>query len=331
MKTKTYTIQTKLADETGQFSAVLGTFGQIDGDGDVLMPGAFGRQKANVLPCHDWSAVPIGRAEVFETSTEVQAHGQLNLAIQQGRDWHSWLQFDMTHGEPKQEWSFGFDVLEESRGEFNGDRVRFLEKLKIHEISPVVKAAGVDTRTLSVKERGLPKHMRDSLNAIRLLTEYRRSQEQIRSIEQRALTSQLYQDYLQIKDDYLTCHYLKLADSSVIPEQERELAAWVVESVATELGIVTPPIIWFSPESSKERELRQEFGAVLEGIQADREIWGAARDAEIWLDSGLTGGDLAATACHETLHVAYPNLSEDEVLGFEARFMATWDEFGGIA
>jgi hypothetical protein len=50
-----------------------------------------------------------------------------------------------------QEWSYGYDVIDSDRGDFEGQQVRFLKKLKVHEVSPVLLGAGVNTRTLSVK------------------------------------------------------------------------------------------------------------------------------------------------------------------------------------
>ncbi|WP_433233731.1 hypothetical protein [Actinomadura nitritigenes] len=41
--------------------------------------------------------------------------------------------------------------MEYSFGEFKGQRVRFLDSVKVHEVSPVLLGAGVGTRTLSAK------------------------------------------------------------------------------------------------------------------------------------------------------------------------------------
>jgi len=48
-------------------------------------------------------------------------------------------------------WSYGYDVAEESRGEFQGKRVRFLKRVNVHEASPCLRGSGPTTRTLSAK------------------------------------------------------------------------------------------------------------------------------------------------------------------------------------
>src|SRR5207247_2620689 len=59
----------------------------------------------------------------------------------------------------KQEWSYGFDVLE--KGEMTPELeqlgvARVLKKLKVHEVSPVLLGAGVDTRTVATKDIPAP-------------------------------------------------------------------------------------------------------------------------------------------------------------------------------
>ncbi len=50
-----------------------------------------------------------------------------------------------------QEWSYGYDPVEYSFGEFEEQQVRFLNKLKVHEVSPVLLGAGIGTRLLTAK------------------------------------------------------------------------------------------------------------------------------------------------------------------------------------
>jgi phage head maturation protease len=50
-----------------------------------------------------------------------------------------------------QEWSYGFDILKESYGEFDDRSVRFLEALDVHEVSPVMLGAGIGTHTTAIK------------------------------------------------------------------------------------------------------------------------------------------------------------------------------------
>ena len=147
--------QVKQLEGDGTGSAVFATLNVVDKDGDVTEPGAFGKQAVVIVPTHDWSSVPLGKGSTREVGDEAIVDFKLNLDSPTAKEWHSALKFDLDEGPQKQEWSYGFDILEESRGEFEGDPVRFLKSLRIHEVSPVLVGAGVNTRTLTMKEKGI--------------------------------------------------------------------------------------------------------------------------------------------------------------------------------
>ncbi len=139
------------ADHAGSGTAHIATLNVVDHDGDVTLPGAFGTQHTKMLPAHDWSHVPIGKAKIHEDGDKVLADFSLNLDIESARDWHAALKHDLASDPPLQEWSYGFGVIEASFGDFEGQEVRFLKKLKVREISPVLVGAGVGTHTVAVK------------------------------------------------------------------------------------------------------------------------------------------------------------------------------------
>ena len=58
-------------------------------------------------------------------------------------------------GSPVQEWSYGYDVLDADQQQREGRPVQVLKKLKVDEISPVVRGAGVGTGTISIKSAEL--------------------------------------------------------------------------------------------------------------------------------------------------------------------------------
>lgn len=151
MESKSFSL--KAIDDKGSGSAVIATLGVIDRDGDVILPGAFSEQTVVVLPAHDSRSVPLGKAVVSELGNEAIARFKFNQEVQVGKDWFSHLKFDLSEGQPVQEWSFRFDPIDESQGEFEGQKVRFLKKLKLVEVSPVLVGAGIDTRTLQIKAR----------------------------------------------------------------------------------------------------------------------------------------------------------------------------------
>jgi HK97 family phage prohead protease len=131
--------------------AVFATTGVIDHDGDVTLPGAFGEQHAAFLFAHNARDLVLGKAQIHEEGNEAVARIKINREIERAREVHSMLKFDMEHGEPLQEFSYGFDPVSYSHGEHEGRKVRFLEKLKVHEVSPVLLGAGLGTHTRSVK------------------------------------------------------------------------------------------------------------------------------------------------------------------------------------
>lgn len=126
------------------------TLNVVDSDGDVTLPGAFGNQTVRMQPYgHDTWALPIGKGAIREEGDAAIADLQINLEI--GQQAYSALKFDMEHGPPAIEWSYVFDILEEERGKFDGQDVRFLKGLRVHSVDPVFLGAGVNTGTLSVK------------------------------------------------------------------------------------------------------------------------------------------------------------------------------------
>lgn len=154
MEIKRYQGEVKQVDGEGSGLAVIATLNVIDKDEDVIVPDAFGNQESHIVPAHNWGSVPLGKARIREQGAEAIAELHFNLNSATASEWHSALKFDFENGErPLMEWSFGFDVLKESRGDFEGRDVRFLEQLKVIEVSPVLLGAGENTRTLTLKSR----------------------------------------------------------------------------------------------------------------------------------------------------------------------------------
>lgn len=159
MQVKTFRGEVKSLDE-GTVQFVVATLNDIDKDGDVTLPGFFGKQHTVMVPVHDWNHVPIGKGHVYEQGDEAIAEVKLNLDIPAARDWHSALKFDMANPPALQEYSYGYTVLDGGAeyGDFKGRRVRYLKArpdgtpgVDVHEVSPVLLGAGNGTRTLGVK------------------------------------------------------------------------------------------------------------------------------------------------------------------------------------
>lgn len=155
MLRKNYEAEVKRIDAEGKGVAVIATLNVIDSDGDVTQPGAFGvGQTVPIVPAHDWQHVPIGKGTIREEGNEALFDFQLNMKLGFARAWYEHLKFDLETPPAKQQWSYGFSIPTGGSevGEFAGQRVRRLKRLKVHEVSPVIAGAGIDTRTLALKQ-----------------------------------------------------------------------------------------------------------------------------------------------------------------------------------
>lgn len=172
-KLKAFTPVIKAVGDDGTATIVIATLNEIDSDGDVTLPGFFGKQDVVVLPAHDRFSVPLGKGRIYEDGDEAIAEVAFNLDIAAARDWHSAIKFDSEHPPSLQEYSYGFRVLPggAKSGDFGGRRVQFLQPkadgtpgADVYEVSPVLKGAGIGTRTLAVKALKQPNsEIRDAL------------------------------------------------------------------------------------------------------------------------------------------------------------------------
>ena len=137
--------------DKGLVVARFATFNVVDHDGDVTPAGAFGEQKALILYQHQRSEPPIGRSEIYEEKDAALARLVFNLKMARGREVFESVKMS----DELQEYSYGYDVVKARYGNFKtskGEReVRFLEKLKVGEVSPVLVGSGIDTGTVDIK------------------------------------------------------------------------------------------------------------------------------------------------------------------------------------
>ncbi len=168
MSTKSFRPAFKNVGDQGTATFVVATLNEVDKDGDVTLPGFFGKQHVTMVPVHDWNHVPIGKGLLYEDGDEVLCDVKFNLKIPAAKDWYEAVKFDFENPPSLAQYSYGFDVLEggQKSGYHNGRNVRFLQPkdngtpgVKVHEVSPVLVGAGSNTRTLAVKSRkggGMP-------------------------------------------------------------------------------------------------------------------------------------------------------------------------------
>lgn len=150
----TKSLRVEIKDEAkGLVKAVFSTFNVIDSDRDVTPPGAFEDGAPVVISQYghtSWEGeLPVGKGTIRQTSKEAIFEGQFFMNTDHGKN--AFLTVKELSDAGLQEWSYGFDAIDYSFGEFEGQKVRFLNKLKVFEVSPVLRGAGVGTRTLSAK------------------------------------------------------------------------------------------------------------------------------------------------------------------------------------
>lgn len=154
MQTKNLTV-TEMG-ETGKGLAILARLSEVDHDGDTYEKGAFswkgGEQWCALIHHHDRYQMPFGKARIYEDGDIAYAELHLNLDTQAGRDWHKALLFDISTGKSVQEYSYGFDVVDADFQVRGDSRVRVLKRLDVHEVSTVLRGAGRNTGTVSMKE-----------------------------------------------------------------------------------------------------------------------------------------------------------------------------------
>ncbi|MCI2421502.1 HK97 family phage prohead protease [Saccharopolyspora sp. K220] len=151
MDTKRLHVEVKDADDRGEVTAVFSTFNVKDSDQDVTLPSAFQDGAPALISAYghtSWTGLlPVGKGTITTTSTEAVFQGQFFMDTQHGADTFRTVK----HTGELQEWSYGYDPVEFSYGDHEGERVRFLKQVKVHEVSPVMLGAGVGTRTLAAK------------------------------------------------------------------------------------------------------------------------------------------------------------------------------------
>jgi HK97 family phage prohead protease len=135
----------------GLVSAVFSTFDTIDSDGDVTKAGAFSDGAEVVISAYgheSWKGrLPVGKGVIRAGANDAVLDGQFFMETTAGRETFEVVKQLGSLGQ----WSYGYDAVKYSFGEHDAMRVRFLEELKVHEVSPVLVGAGVNTRTLSAK------------------------------------------------------------------------------------------------------------------------------------------------------------------------------------
>ncbi|MDA3624259.1 HK97 family phage prohead protease [Saccharopolyspora sp. WRP15-2] len=138
----------------GEVEAVFSRFGVRDHDGDVTLKEAFTHGHPVKISAYNhgsWEgSLPVGKGQIEVHDDRAVLKGRFFLNTTAGRETFEVVKELGELGE----WSYGFTVADFEQGEFEGKSARFLKKLNVYEVSPVLKGAGIGTQTLSVKSQG---------------------------------------------------------------------------------------------------------------------------------------------------------------------------------
>lgn len=141
----------RLDEHTGELECVFSTLGVRDHDGDITLPGAIKNGQEVALSQYGhaiWEGgLPVGKGTITADDREATFTGQVFMDIPTARD--TFLAIKGMGA--RQEWSYGFIVLDSENGEHNGERGHLLKSLEVFEVSPVLRGAGIGTRTTSAK------------------------------------------------------------------------------------------------------------------------------------------------------------------------------------
>lgn len=145
----------EIKDEaTGEIEAIIATFGVIDRDGDIVQKGSIPEGSVVAISEYGHSAVfgeaPVGKGVVVIDGNKAIVKGQLFMDMPEAKKTLSVLK-----GMGKdQQWSWGFRVLGSevpSEDQRKQGAYRIITKTETFEASPVLRGAGIGTRTLSAK------------------------------------------------------------------------------------------------------------------------------------------------------------------------------------
>jgi hypothetical protein len=156
----------------GRVSAVFSSFNVRDHDGDVTLPGAFEEGSSVIISSYNhtsWGGSrPVGKGVIRTTRSEAVVDGQFFMDTTDGRETFAVVKELAEDG--LGEWSYGFEVLESEPGKHDGVPVKFLKRVRVFEVSPVLRGSGIATRTLLAKSRDVQDD--DEQAQARVLVEY---------------------------------------------------------------------------------------------------------------------------------------------------------------
>ncbi len=166
MNTKTFTNVTIKDADQGSVEALFSVFDVLDSDGDIVRKGAFTEGAPVVISAYghkSWEGLlPVGKGTITETADGAVLKGQFFMDTAHGRD--AFLTVKALSEDDLQEWSYSLENVTAHRETVDGKNVRVIEKVgSVKEVSPVLRGANSQTRTLAMKSR---KQLHSSINSL---------------------------------------------------------------------------------------------------------------------------------------------------------------------
>jgi hypothetical protein len=152
-------LEIKGGEEEGHVEAVIATLNVVDRDHDIIRPGAIPDGATVKLSDYGHSTVitgtaPVGKGVLQTKGNKIVFNGRYFMTTDRGKEAFKTIK---EMGLEDQEWSFGFTVdgheIPDAELQKKG-AWRILTKLGSFEVSPVIRGAGIGTRTVSVKAAG---------------------------------------------------------------------------------------------------------------------------------------------------------------------------------
>jgi len=177
-----------LGDAPGSFEAIVSVFGNVDLQGDRVMPGAFTKTIADwrvknaplpIVWSHEWlnPDAHIGYAmpeDIMELSLDVGPNGENGGLYVKGRmdvnKPFAGQVFDLLKEGRIREWSFAYDTIDERPAE---DGANELHEVAIIEAGPTLKGANSSTFTVSAKAKAIAEaELKEAYDTQRSLTKF---------------------------------------------------------------------------------------------------------------------------------------------------------------
>jgi hypothetical protein len=138
----------------GTVEAVFSTYDVIDHDGDVTSKSSFSDGSQVIMSAYNhqsWKgAPPWGYGTIHAGEDEAVFKGQFLMNTTHGADGFHTVKALSEQG--LQEWSYSLGDVVSHKGLHKGAPARYLDSIVVTEVSPVIKGASLDTRTLSIKQ-----------------------------------------------------------------------------------------------------------------------------------------------------------------------------------